>query len=343
MESFNYSNYSDYSDKIYKTINQLNVNEINYENFDDIIKDIEKKTFCKIYNKENILLNIKNNNPVYTEILKLISINSICHVDYNYLFANDKLNFSIIFYKDSIKILYKNKIISNENISEIKKDLLLFPDNYLELYVDTIIQIICKLVDMNLSVIYNLDNFNKIYYKLFELKCKNKEKNILYFDKIINPKTRIITSSEYTKSLFNLYMKDDKKIRDELELELEYSIQHNSQFKDIYYKLDQINYINLYQNMDDYKRYCANTLTSFIELVNINPIRSIKHYIAFKLYIFINLNIQFVKPYKNLKLVIYNKQNEFRESINISPPHSNLLKNNILRQFNIAVILLKNK
>ena len=114
---------------------QINYNP-SYEDIENLVLNlIEKSTGCTIFNKSNLLSEIKNNFENHQEdLLKIISNiinkNLIPQINFDSMFKLD-LNFTLVFNQDEIIILYKNKKVELKSIIDIKKDLLENKSNYL--------------------------------------------------------------------------------------------------------------------------------------------------------------------------------------------------------------------
>jgi hypothetical protein len=155
---------------------------LNFEYNKDFIQDLvnnklEKITRCKIYNKEDLLkeienLDVKNLDSISTIIMK----NMLVVIDFNDMFKS-AFNIHFMFNKDEPIVLYENKKLENteveflkirKNILETKLDLL--PPIY-NLYLDTLITNIKRIITKDLSIIYFCSNIPPPYLKLFEMKC----------------------------------------------------------------------------------------------------------------------------------------------------------------------------
>ncbi len=179
MESITNSN--DY-ESIARAICNQNSNNANPVQFNldmvlQVIDKIEMFTGCKLYNKDqltNQLVELAEENFA-NEAKKAIWKNLIPQVDFNTLFKSD-MDFTLVFNQDDIVILYKNKQVTQDNLEQIKQDLISnklknFPP-ITELYVDNICQVISQFINKDISVQYYCSNIPLPYWKLFEIKCK---------------------------------------------------------------------------------------------------------------------------------------------------------------------------
>jgi hypothetical protein len=166
-------------------------NNYNYKEFKystELIKNllynmIEDMTFCKICNKDQVFEAIKhffsnNINETSLYILDNISMmivkNIVINISYKQIFKNELCSdLMLIFINNKPNILYKNKTI---NIQEYKSDIItnknlpIIPD----IFLDTIITIIEKFINMDLSVKYMCSDIPPPIWSLFEkLSYKN--------------------------------------------------------------------------------------------------------------------------------------------------------------------------
>jgi hypothetical protein len=154
-----------------------NSNDLNLETVLQVIHKIEAFTGCKLYNKDkltNHIVEISEDNFA-SEAKKAIWKNLIPQVDFNTLFKSD-IEFTLVFKEDDVVILYKNSVITIENLEQIKSELIKnslkdFPP-ITELYIDNIIRVISKFISKDISVQYYCVNIPPPYWKLFEIKCR---------------------------------------------------------------------------------------------------------------------------------------------------------------------------
>ena len=178
---YNIMNTTDENQLIQYILN-LSKPALNFEYNKDFIQDLvnnklEKMTLCKIYNKEDLLkeiesLDIKSLDSISTIIMK----NMLVVVDFNIMFKSG-FNLHLIFNKNTPIVLYENMKIENteSELLKLRKDILetkldLLPPIY-NLYLDTIISNIMKILSKDLSIIYSCCNIPPPYLKLFEMKC----------------------------------------------------------------------------------------------------------------------------------------------------------------------------
>ena len=142
-----------------------------------VIDKIEDYTGCKLYNKDqltNQLVEFTEENFT-TEAKNAILKNMIPQVDFNKLFKSD-MEFTLVFKEDDVIVLYKNKVVTLDDLEQIKLKLVRnnltdFPKIY-EMYVDNICQVIKKFITKDVSVQYYCANIPTPYWKLFEIKAK---------------------------------------------------------------------------------------------------------------------------------------------------------------------------
>lgn len=310
-----------YSKNIYDIINDnIDINDNIYKIFDNV----ENKLYCKIYNKQKIINRINMNN-----IVKLISENSIIMVDYNNMFSKEGLGFSIFFDKYKINIMYKQILITLENIDDIRNELITIYPSY---YVNTIISIITNMINLDKCFIYNLSNIDNNYLKLIEYKCK-KNSSIYYFDNIIINKINKFCIEKYNNNLLDRYLKDDNTIR--LIISDKYITNEDilQYFVDICTLFDNINYF--VKNESE----LTMNFKSMLNMFDNTKERILKYYLIYKMYIFININFKILYFLNNLKNCIINKSEEFKLDIqkhNVDYP--SILINNLYKQLNYTCI-----
>ena len=146
------------------------VSEANIDLIKNIINvDIEYKTGCKLYNKNNIIeLFIDNNN---IELLKKnIVLNLIPEIDFNYLFKSS-CGLGLVFKNDNVLLYHNNTQIYEKDIKDYVYKNIITTYEHPELFMETIVTILEKFVKKDLSVKYNCLNIPLPYWKLFEIKC----------------------------------------------------------------------------------------------------------------------------------------------------------------------------
>lgn len=232
-------------------------NSYNYKEFKysiELIKNllynmIEDTTFCKIYNKDKVFERIKefyannineSNIFILDNISMMIIKNILLDISYKQIFKNDSLlggELSLIFINNKPNILYKNKTINIENFKNdiINKNLLAIPD----IFLDTLITIIEKFINMDLSVKYMCSDIPLPIWSLFEkLSYRNNinaYNNLIEYEYIHNINNNceehiIDIEPEIIEEL--LTIKDELIINEEIDNEI-----HNG----ISYDLEQIN------------------------------------------------------------------------------------------------------
>jgi hypothetical protein len=315
---------------------QINYNP-SYEDIENLVLNfIEKSTGCTIFNKSNLLSEIKNNFENHQEdLLKIISNiinkNLIPQINFDSMFKLD-LNFTLVFNQDEIIILYKNKKVELKSIIDIKKDLLENKSNYLpiitELFINNIGNIIEKLIKKDLTVKYHLIDIPTPYWKLFEIKSKRINKKII-FDQNLED---IISGKNYL-----LKINEDSEPDDELKAvlmqieEYEKNASNNNnltdvqkQEQDILYRMEVMSYLN-----DDEMNYFLETLEHIddqeknIDLTNNKSItllfgemlnvvtntsnKMIKYYGVYRLFTFLLKNENFLLINDIFRKIAYKK------------------------------------
>ena len=315
---------------------QINYNP-SYEDIENLVLNfIEKSTGCTIFNKSNLLSEIKNNFENHQEdLLKIISNiinkNLIPQINFDSMFKLD-LNFTLVFNQDEIIILYKNKKVELKSIIDIKKDLLENKSNYLpiitELFINNIGNIIEKLIKKDLTVKYHLIDIPTPYWKLFEIKSKRINKKII-FDQNLED---IISGKNYL-----LKINEDSEPDDELKAvlmqieEYEKNTSNNNnltdvqkQEQDILYRMEVMSYLN-----DDEMNYFLETLEHIddqeknIDLTNNKSItllfgemlnvvtntsnKMIKYYGVYRLFTFLLKNENFLLINDIFRKIAYKK------------------------------------
>lgn len=177
MESNTNSN--DYESIARAICDQTNLeqSQFNLDMVLQVIDKIEDYTGCKLYNKDqltNQLVEFPEEN-FSSEAKNAIFKNMIPQVDFNKLFKSD-MEFTLVFKEDDVIVLYKNKVITVDDLEQIKLKLVRnnltdFPKIY-EMYVDNICNVIYKFITKDISVQYYCANIPTPYWKLFEIKAK---------------------------------------------------------------------------------------------------------------------------------------------------------------------------
>lgn len=229
-------------------------NSYNYKEFKysmELIKNllynmIEDMTFCKIYNKDKVFEiikkfytnNINESNIFILDNISMIIIkNILLDISYNQIFKNKSLlgnDLSLIFINNKPNILYKNKTINIENFKNdiINKNLLAIPD----IFLDTLITIIEKFNNMDLSVKYMCSDIPLPIWSLFEklsyINNINAYNNLIEYEYIHNINNHnnceehiIDIEPEVIEELVTI--KDDLIINDEIDNEIQDEIKND--------------------------------------------------------------------------------------------------------------------
>ncbi len=247
-----------------------------YENVENLVLNyIENATGCTLFNKSNMLLELKtlfDNQPndLIKELSNIINKNIIPQINFEKLFKSD-LDFTFVFNQDEIVIFYQNKKVELNSINDIKKNLLEHKLKSLpvitELFVENIGNIIEKLIKKDMTVKYYLINMPVPYWKLFEIKSNRISKKTI-FDQNLED---IISGKNY-----QIKSKEDSEPDDELkailiqieEYEKNASNKNNlsdaqKQEKDSLYRMEVMSYLN-----DDEMNYFLETVENIDNLVN---------------------------------------------------------------------------
>lgn len=148
---------------------------VDFYKIKDIINDFENLTGTKLYNKSKIIKDIKKNKDTLIDYsIKVINENTIGKITYASLFKSN-LGFTLFFREDNIVVMYNNKKINQNDFTNIVKELILnhsskFPIVY-DYYIDNILVVIEKLINKDVSVIYNMTDIPVHIWNLFEIKC----------------------------------------------------------------------------------------------------------------------------------------------------------------------------
>ncbi len=226
---------------------------LNFEYNKDFIQDLvnnklEAMTRCNLYNKKDLLEEIDNLSIKSLDSISMIIMkNMLVVIDFNIMFKSG-FNIHIMFNKDDPIILYENKMVDNteaalfkvrQNILETKLDLL--PPIY-NLYLDTIISNIMKIISKDLSIIYSCCNIPPPYLKLFEMKCI--KTNIHARDTLTKYKyiDDIITGYMYQKHTIVEEQKEDSELASMLKEINEY--ENNKDNNDDTYRMEIMAYSN---------------------------------------------------------------------------------------------------
>jgi len=304
-----------------------------------VLNYIEDATGCTLFNKSNLLLELKtifDNQPndLIKELSNIINKNIIPQINFEKLFKSD-LEFTFIFKQDEIVILYKNKKIDLNSINDIKKDLLESKSNYLpvitELFIQNIGNIIEKLIKKDLTVKYYLINIPIHYWKLFEIKSKRVNNKIIYdqnLEDIISGKNyQVKTNSESDDELkaaliqIEEYEKTDNNNLSEQqrkELDSQYRMEVMSYLNDeeMDYFLEKMEYIDDQEKNIDIKNNKGITMYvgQLLNFVNNASNNMIKYYVVFKMFTFLLKCDDFLHQHDNFRNIVHKKANQILEN-----------------------------
>jgi hypothetical protein len=278
-----------------------------------VLNYIEDTTGCTLFNKSNMLLELKtlfDNQPndLIKELSSIINKNIIPQINFEKLFKSD-LDFTFVFNQDEIVIFYQNKKVELNSINDIKKNLL---ENKLkslpvitELFIENIGNIIEKLIKKDMSVKYYLINIPVPYWKLFEIKSKRISKKTI-FDQNLED---IISGKKY-----QVKPKENSESDDELkaaliqieEYEKNASNKNNlsdsqKQERDSLYRMEVMSYLNddemdyfleIVENIDnlinniDFKinKSISNLISNLLNIVAESSNTMIKYYVVYKMF-----------------------------------------------------------
>jgi len=318
---------------------QTNYN-LSFESVENLVLNyIEDATGCTIFNKSNMLLELKtllDNQPndLIKELSNIINKNIIPQINFEKLFKSD-LEFTFVFNQDEIVILYKNKKVELNSLNDIKKDLLENKSNYLpvitELFIENIGNIIEKLIKKDMSVKYYLINIPIPYWKLFEIKSKRVNKKTIFdqnLEDIISGKhyhvktnsesddelkAALIQIEEYEKKDNNNLSEQQRK-----ELDSQYRMEVMSYLNDeqMDYFLEKMEYIDDQEKNLDIKNKKDITLYvgQLLNFVNNANNNMIKYYIVFKMFTFFLKCDDFLNQHDNFRNIVHKKANQLLEN-----------------------------
>lgn len=348
-----YSNYEQLTRIIVNLTNDVN-NQINLDIILQVIDKIEELTGCKLFNKDyltNELVELSHDN-LLNEAKKIIMKNLIPQVDFNTLFKSN-LDFIIIFKDDDINILYKNKCINDNNLSEIKSDLLKNKLNNLppitELYVNNILDVITKFINKDVSVKYYCTNIPAPYWKLFEIKCKklilndnatNISDKCNELEKIISgkyykpDKIQVINQTQDDEELKAVLMQIEEYENKDKKINTVILSDQDKKILDDIYRMEVMSYLDdndimlflntleiidtfdkapLYQDIPYINKYIKTLIEATSNISN----KIAKFYYVYKLYNFINIVPEFISNHDNLRNSVVSKINEFNDELYI--------------------------
>ena len=314
---------------------------LTFEDVEIIVQDlIEKSTGCTLFNKSNLLKEIKTNLEDQPDNLlelssKLISKNLIPQIKFESMFKSN-LEFTLVFNQNEIIVLYKNKKIELNSINDVKKDLLENKLNYLpvitDLYLDNIDTIIKKLINKDLTVKYYLIDFPIPYWKLFEIKSKRTNNNLT--DKCLED---IISGKNYCQVQIYEELEQDDELKAVLlqieeyenksklfdnnltnaqkkELDTQYRMEVMSYLNDndMNYFLDKLEYTDDEEkNIDiNNKHSITQFIGNYIKTIQEAPNKMIKYYALYKMFDFILRCENYMTEHDHLRSVVLKKINE---------------------------------
>ena len=315
---------------------QLNYNP-SYECVENLVLNyIEKSTGCTLFNKSNMLSELKscfenNKEDLLKTISSVINKNLISQIKFDYMFKSD-LNFTLVFNQDEINILYQNKKVELNSINDIKKDLLESKLKSLpvitELFIENIGNIIEKLIKKDLTVKYYLIDIPTPYWKLFEIKSKRINKKFT-----INQNLEDIISGKY----YQIKVNEDSEPDDELKAVLmqieEYeknALNKNNltdsqkQEQDTLYRMEVMSYLNdnemnffleTIENIDNQEKNIDLTnnksitllFRQMLDIVSDSSNVMIKYYAVYRLFTFLLKNEKFLLMDDTFRNIAYKK------------------------------------
>ena len=354
MESLtNFTNCEQITRSIVNLTNN-NSDQIDTDIILQIIDKIEGLTGCKLYNKDYILskLNEIPSENLFDESKNMIIKNLIPQVDFNTLFKSN-LNFIFVFNEDDITILYNNKCVTDNNLSEIKFNLI--HDNLIdlppinELYIDNLLDVLNKFINKDLSVKYYCINIPEPYWKLFEIKCKKINSNAPNVYEKCQELEEIISGKYYKQDNIQIINQnqDDNELKAVLMQIEEYENKNKNKNKndiiltdqdikalDDIYRMEVMSYLNdddimLFLNtletLDTFDKspqyqdtpYINNYIKTLLESISAISNKIAKFYYVYRLYKFINLVPEFINNYDKLRNTVATKINEFNDDLYI--------------------------
>ena len=313
---------------------QTNYN-LSFESVENLVLNyIEDATGCTIFNKSNMLLELKtllDNQPndLIKELSNIINKNIIPQINFEKLFKSD-LEFTFVFNQDEIVILYKNKKVELNSLNDIKKDLLENKSNYLpvitELFIENIGNIIEKLIKKDLTVKYYLINFPTPYWKLFEIKSKRINKKFIIdqnLEDIISGKKYLNSDSDDELKAALIQIEELEKTDNKLnpqnnELDSHYRMEVMSYLNDeqMDYFLEKMEYIDDQEKNLDIKNKKDITMYvgQLLNFVNNASNNMIKYYVVFKMFTFLLKCDDFLHQHDNFRNIVYKKANQLLEN-----------------------------
>lgn len=297
---------------------------------DIVLNKLESTTHCKLYNKDILIkkINDKFDSTNIKIIKEFIFLNLVPEIDFNSIF---KSKFSIIFNNDDINIYYKNIKLSCTDLDYIKdiENIPVIP-NY---YIDNLRNIITKFINKNLSVKFNCINIPIEYWKLFEIKCKKNNSNVIDIYKDYDNLQQIINGTYYNEKINNSQI--TKLIDEELRLEILCYLD-DTELEKFHKRCNIINKIET--DGYDVSKIESNLKTLFDIFVGFNN-KIYKIFIINIIYKYITINNNILQN-KNFKTTVVNKMNEMKKEIkNINFPELKLFID-IEKTFNTFSLLI---
>lgn len=297
---------------------------------DIVLNKLESTTHCKLYNKDILIkkINDKFDSTNIKIIKEFIFLNLVPEIDFNSIF---KSKFSIIFNNDDINIYYKNIKLSCTDLDYIKdiENIPIIP-NY---YIDNLRNIITKFINKNLSVKFNCINIPIEYWKLFEIKCKKNNSNVIDIYKDYDNLQQIINGTYYNEKINNSQI--TKLIDEELRLEILCYLD-DTELEKFHKRCNIINKIET--DGYDVSKIESNLKTLFDIFVGFNN-KIYKIFIINIIYKYITINNNILQN-KNFKTTVVNKMNEMKKEIkNINFPELKLFID-IEKTFNTFSLLI---
>jgi hypothetical protein len=291
-----------------------------YNSIKNMVESIELKTRMKLYNIDNLLneINIDKSHQTIEMISKIIRKNMVYETDFKDIFKSN-LELSLIFIQNKPIILYKNKkivcvrdnttLLDIENvISELKKSDRL--PEISELYIDNIMRILNKFINMDLSVKYYCTNIPIPIWHLFMHCCKSVPQQLDNYNYIND----IVSGKLYKKDINPIIYDDIKEdIVDEKDLQYRMEIMVYLDDTDVTLFLDIINTLD-----NDPPINCITSyLTKLLDYINKSKNQLFRIYFINKILKYVMTIEQFLIKHHNLRNVIDKKINELYDSLYI--------------------------
>lgn len=291
-----------------------------YNSIKNMVESIELKTRMKLYNIDNLLneINIDKSHQTIEMISKIIRKNMVYETDFKDIFKSN-LELSLIFIQNKPIILYKNKkivcvgdnttLLDIENvISELKKSDRL--PEISELYIDNIMRILNKFINMDLSVKYYCTNIPIPIWHLFMHCCKSVPQQLDNYNYIND----IVSGKLYKKDINPIIYDDIKEdIVDEKDLQYRMEIMVYLDDTDVTLFLDIINTLD-----NDPPINCITSyLTKLLDYINKSKNQLFRIYFINKILKYVMTIEQFLIKHHHLRNVIDKKINELYDSLYI--------------------------